>query len=141
MAGSKDLHAGCHSAKQRLDHLYPFCIVDWHTKRSFLKVKCVIAAEHTILDVIGIPQSSLDPVFCAELCIVEISICFCPSVRMLIPGEFCNLQVNLENEGCVRTIFCAARACFCSSISMCSSFYTIASFCISAGTISRQIFS
>ena len=40
MAGSKDLRAGCHSAKQRLDHLYPFCIVDWHTKRSFLKVQC-----------------------------------------------------------------------------------------------------
>ena len=37
-AGAKDLRAGCHSAKQRLDHLYPFCIVDWHTKRSFLKV-------------------------------------------------------------------------------------------------------
>ncbi|XP_028418118.1 uncharacterized protein LOC114543248 [Dendronephthya gigantea] len=36
-AGAKDLRAGCHSAKQRLDHLYPFCIVDWHTKRSFLK--------------------------------------------------------------------------------------------------------
>lgn len=38
LAGSKDLRAGCHSASQRLDHLYPFCIVDWHTKRSFLKV-------------------------------------------------------------------------------------------------------
>jgi hypothetical protein len=37
-AGAKDLRAGCHSAKDRLDHLYPFCIVDWHTKRSFLKV-------------------------------------------------------------------------------------------------------
>ena len=37
-AGSKDLRSGCHTAKQRLDHLYPFCIVDWHTKRSFLKV-------------------------------------------------------------------------------------------------------
>ena len=37
-AGAKDLRAGCHSAKQRLDHIYPFCIVDWHTKRSFLKV-------------------------------------------------------------------------------------------------------
>ncbi|XP_028403253.1 uncharacterized protein LOC114525978 [Dendronephthya gigantea] len=36
-AGAKDLRAGCHSARQRLDHLYPFCIVDWHTKRSFLK--------------------------------------------------------------------------------------------------------
>jgi hypothetical protein len=42
MAGSKDLRAGCHSAKQRLDHLYPFCIVDWHTKRSFLKVYSAI---------------------------------------------------------------------------------------------------
>ena len=38
LAGSKDLRAGCHSATQRFDHLYPFCIVDWHTKRSFLKV-------------------------------------------------------------------------------------------------------
>ena len=37
-AGALDLRAGCHSAKQRLDHLYPICIVDWHTKRSFLKV-------------------------------------------------------------------------------------------------------
>jgi hypothetical protein len=37
-AGAKDLRAGCHSPKQRLDHLYPFCIVDWHTKRSYLKV-------------------------------------------------------------------------------------------------------
>ena len=36
-AGAKDLRAGCHSAKDRLD-LYPFCIVYWHTKRSFLKV-------------------------------------------------------------------------------------------------------
>ena len=31
-AGAKDLRAGCHSPKDRLDHLYPFCIVDWHTK-------------------------------------------------------------------------------------------------------------
>ena len=35
LAGAKDLCVGCHSAQQRLDHLYPFCIVDWHTKRSF----------------------------------------------------------------------------------------------------------
>ena len=41
-AGAKDLRSGCHSPKQRFDHLYPFCIVDWHTKRSFLKV-CAIA--------------------------------------------------------------------------------------------------
>ncbi len=40
---------------------------------------------------------------------IRISICFCPDV--VIPGEFRNLQVNLKNEGCVRTIFCAARAC------------------------------
>lgn len=39
LAGAKDLRAGCHSAKERLDHLYPFCIVDWHTKRSYLKVQ------------------------------------------------------------------------------------------------------
>jgi hypothetical protein len=38
LAGAKDLRAGCHTARQRLDHLYPFRIVDWHTKRSFLKV-------------------------------------------------------------------------------------------------------
>ena len=37
-AGGKDLRAGCHSAKQRLNHIYPFCIVVWPTKRSFLKV-------------------------------------------------------------------------------------------------------
>ena len=41
LAGAKDLRAGCHSAAQRLDHLYPFCIVDWHTKRSFLKVTII----------------------------------------------------------------------------------------------------
>ena len=40
MAGAKDLRAGCHTGRQRLDHLYPFCIVDWHTKRSYLKVNC-----------------------------------------------------------------------------------------------------
>ena len=38
MAGAKDLRAGTHTARQHLDHLYPFCIVDWHTKRSYLKV-------------------------------------------------------------------------------------------------------
>ncbi|XP_028416394.1 uncharacterized protein LOC114540402 [Dendronephthya gigantea] len=36
-AGARDLRSGCHTAKQRLDHIYPFSIVDWHTKRSFLK--------------------------------------------------------------------------------------------------------
>lgn len=39
LAGAKDLRAGCHTPQDRLDHLFPFRIVDWHTKRSFLKVK------------------------------------------------------------------------------------------------------
>ncbi len=40
----------------------------------------------------------------------------CLSVKkdVVFPGEFRNLQVILENEVCVRAIFCAARACFCS---------------------------
>ena len=39
LAGAKDLRAGCHSARDRLDHLYPFRIVDWHAKRSFFNVQ------------------------------------------------------------------------------------------------------
>ena len=44
-----------------------------------------------------------------------------PSVKkdVVIPGEFRNLQVNLENEGCVRKIFRAARACSCSIKGFC----------------------
>ena len=38
-AGAKDLRAGSHTPQDRLDHLYPFRIVDWHIKRSFLKVR------------------------------------------------------------------------------------------------------
>ena len=38
LAGAKDLRAGCRTPQDRLDHLYPYKIVDWHTKRSFLKV-------------------------------------------------------------------------------------------------------
>ena len=38
MAGAKDIRAGCHTAAERLDHLYTFRIADWHTKRSYLKV-------------------------------------------------------------------------------------------------------
>lgn len=38
-AGAKDLRAGAHTSKERLDHLYPFRCAAWHTKRSFLKVK------------------------------------------------------------------------------------------------------
>ena len=37
-AGAKDLRAGAHTPRHRIDHIYPFRIVDWHTKRSFLKV-------------------------------------------------------------------------------------------------------
>ena len=38
LAGVKDLRRGSHTAKDRLDHLYPFRIADWHAKKSFLKV-------------------------------------------------------------------------------------------------------
>ncbi len=48
------------------------------------------------LDLIRILQSSLDPVFCSELCIVEISICVCLDV--VIPGEFARNSLILENE-------------------------------------------
>ena len=39
ISGAKDLRAGAHSPKHRLEHLYPFRIVHWHTKNSFMKVK------------------------------------------------------------------------------------------------------
>ena len=38
LAGAKDLRAGSHTPQDRLDHIYPLRIVDWHSKRSFLKV-------------------------------------------------------------------------------------------------------
>ena len=41
LAGAKDLRAGSHTPKDRLDHIYPFRIVDWHCKRSFLKVSII----------------------------------------------------------------------------------------------------
>ena len=37
-AGAKDLRSGSHTARDRFDHIYPFRIVDWHCKKSFLKV-------------------------------------------------------------------------------------------------------
>ena len=40
-AGAKDLRAGSHNARDRLDHIYPIRIADWHCKRSFLKVQYV----------------------------------------------------------------------------------------------------
>lgn len=42
LAGAKDLRAGSHTPQDRLDHLYPFRIVDWHTKCSFLKVSIIL---------------------------------------------------------------------------------------------------
>ena len=41
LAGAKDLRAGSHTPQDRFDHLYPYRIVDWHTKRSFLKVNLI----------------------------------------------------------------------------------------------------
>ena len=38
LAGAKDLRAGSHTPQDRIDHIYPFRTVDWHSKRSFLKV-------------------------------------------------------------------------------------------------------
>ena len=42
LVGAKYLRAGSHTPQDRLDHLYPFRIVDWHTKRSFLKVSIIL---------------------------------------------------------------------------------------------------
>jgi hypothetical protein len=49
LAGAKDLRAGCHSAKDRLDHLYPFCIVAIYPywDNSF-RIICLIAADLTM---------------------------------------------------------------------------------------------
>ena len=41
LTGAKDLRAGSHTPQDRLDHLYPYRIVDWHTKRSCLKVNLI----------------------------------------------------------------------------------------------------
>ena len=40
-AGAKDLRVRAHTNKDRLDHLYPFRIAAWHTKKSFLKVPMI----------------------------------------------------------------------------------------------------
>ena len=46
LAGGKDLRAGAHTPRDRLEHLYPFRIAPWHTKRSFLKVSTVFQVVH-----------------------------------------------------------------------------------------------
>ena len=38
LAGAKDLRSGSHTPRDRFEHIHPVRIVDWHTKRSFLKV-------------------------------------------------------------------------------------------------------
>ena len=38
LAGAKDLRSGSHTPCDRFEHIHPVRIVDWHTKRSFLKV-------------------------------------------------------------------------------------------------------
>ena len=38
LAGGKDLRASAHTPRDRFEHLYPFRVAPWHTKRSFLKV-------------------------------------------------------------------------------------------------------
>ena len=57
LAGAKDLRVGCHIAQQRFDHLYPICIVDWHTKRSYLKVNSVTLC--TLMVKIRMPKIAL----------------------------------------------------------------------------------
>ncbi len=62
-----------HPVFNNLEQVIIFCLV-----ASFLKCNCWHEAAHyswLILDVIWILQSLLDPVFCAEQCMVEISIC------------------------------------------------------------------
>ena len=39
LAGAKDLRSGCHTPRDRLEHIHPVRIVDWHTNRSLLKVQ------------------------------------------------------------------------------------------------------
>ena len=49
LAGAKDFRAGSHTPQDRLDHLYPFRIVDWHTKQSFLKVSTILQLSRPVL--------------------------------------------------------------------------------------------
>ena len=41
LAGAKDLRAGCHSARDRFNHIHPTKVADWHSKWSFLKVSII----------------------------------------------------------------------------------------------------
>ena len=63
-AGARDLRSGCHTAKQRLDHLYPYRIVGWHTKRSFLKVYNLAYNLWISLKCLGKINCSVHPLAC-----------------------------------------------------------------------------
>ena len=52
LAGAKDLRAGSHTPQDRLDHLYPIRIVDWHTKRSFLKVSTILQLNKPVFEIL-----------------------------------------------------------------------------------------
>ena len=51
LAGAKDLRAGSHTPQDRLHHLYPIRIVDWHTKRSFLKVSTILQLNKPVFEI------------------------------------------------------------------------------------------
>ena len=64
LARAKDLRAGYHTPQDRLDHLYPYKIVDWHTKRSFLKVSKNKICTHFYYSCCLVQQRLLISQFC-----------------------------------------------------------------------------
>lgn len=75
LAGAKDLRAGSHTAKDKLEHLYPFRIVDWHPKRSYLKVSfpCDIYFKNTNEIMVSHPSPYIKIYVCAE-CVEWVSL-------------------------------------------------------------------
>ena len=71
-------------------------VLTTHSITFYLLIYCICcrvsARQHTILDVLRILQSSLDPVFCADLCIVEKSIRI-GRLDVHFPGEKVEFQV------------------------------------------------
>lgn len=72
-AGAKDLRAGAHTCKDRLDHLYPFRCAAWHTKRSFLKFDIIHCGTYGCSNL----RSSEIREMCALLWVILIRI-YCP---------------------------------------------------------------
>ena len=67
------------------------------------------ARQHTILDDDrGFSQSSLDPVFCPDLCIVEISICVCLLRCRISGGTNSATFVEAKGLGIDKHLFCFA---------------------------------